>query len=156
MEALSPRLSFCMLVVALCAGLASTSLAQGGWRQWDLYLRDGTRVEANPLGAPDDAHLSISVGSFERDGAIPRARVRLLAAQATPYASLPPAPRGVTCNDAIVRRDGKRTTGRVTLAGVRWSEGVVRQRGVAIELRDVAYIVLAAPGCRRRGRAGDR
>jgi len=23
-----------------------------------VYLRDGTRVEANPLGAPDDAHVA--------------------------------------------------------------------------------------------------
>ena len=152
---LRPRIAHWALVAALCSGLASASSAQGGWRQWDLYLRDGTRIEANPLGAPDDAHLSISVASFEgRERAMPRARVRLLAAQATPYDSLPPAPRGVSCNDAIVRRDGKRTTGRVTLARVRWSEGVVRQRGVEIDLRDVAYIAFATPGCRRRGRSG--
>jgi len=150
-----PHLAAPLLAAALCAGLASASPAQGGWRQWDLRLRDGRRVEANPLGAPDDAHLSTSVAAYDgRERPLPRSRVRLLAAQATPFDSLPPAPRGETCEDAIIRRDGSRTTGRVTLLRVRWSEGVVKQRGVEVDLRDVAYIAFGAPGGRRRCRSG--
>lgn len=126
--------------------------AQGGWRQWDVYLRDGTRVEANPLGAPDDAHLSISVGGYAgHDRTIPRARIDYLAAQTTvgpareptPGAPLPPVPAARPCDDVVVRRDGRRTTGRVTLARVEHSEGLVRQRDADIDLREIAYIRFA-------------
>ena len=135
----------------LCAILPTALRAQGGWRQWDVYLRDGTRIEANPLGAPDDAHVAISVGGItKREAAIPRARVAYIAAQA-PAGSLPAVPRVRSCDDAVVRRDGRRTTGRVTLARVEYSEGTITQRGNSIDLRDVAYLVFARP-CRTYGR----
>jgi len=151
-----PRIARCALVATLCVGLASASSAQGGWRQWDVHLRDGTRVVASPLGAPDDTHLSISVGA--REGpvpALPRARIHYLAARPTAGDSLPPAPAGVACEDAIVRRDGSRTAGRVTLTHVAWSEGTITQRGVVVDLRDVAYVVLRSPPTARKscGRA---
>ena len=117
--------------------------AQGGWRQWDVYLRDGTRREANPLGARDDAHVAISVGGVTgHDTTFARARIAYIAAQA-PAESLPPAPLGDTCTDVVVRRDGRRTTGHVTLTHVEYSEGTVTQRGDSIDLRDVAYLVFA-------------
>jgi hypothetical protein len=133
-----------LLVVALCAGLASASPGQGGWRQWEVRLRDGRRLEANPLGAPDDAHLSLSVGAYEGRGRLARSLVRVVAALPLPD-SLPAAPAVTSCEDAIVRRDGTTTLGRITLARVRWSEGVVVQRGDTVDLRDVAYLVFAAP-----------
>jgi len=142
-----------LLTAALCAGLASASPAQGGWRQWEVRLRDGRRLEANPLGAPDDAHLSFSVASYDgRERRIARSLVHVVAALPVPDSL--PAPVVASCEDAIVRRDGTRTVGRITLARVRWSEGVVAQRGDTVDLRDVAYLVFAvrAPAsanCRR-------
>ena len=137
-------ISLAVLSAALCAGLASASPAQGGWRQWEIRLRDGRRLQANPLGAPDDAHLSLSVGGYDsRDGRIARSVVHVVAALPLPD-SLPAAPAVASCEDAIVRRDGTRTVGRIILARVRWSEGVVVQRGDTVDLRDVAYLVFAA------------
>src|SRR5215213_7059756 len=138
-----------------CAGLASASPAQGGWRQWEVRLRDGRRLEANPLGAPNDGHLSLSVGAYERrEHRIARALVQVVAAQPLPGESLPAVPAVASCEDAIVRRDGTTTTGRITLARVRWSEGRVVQRGDTVDLRDVAYLVFAkrssaSANCRR-------
>jgi hypothetical protein len=145
---------------ALLAGLASPSAAQGGWAQWDVLLRDGTRVVANPLGAPDDGRVSLSVDAFEcGEFAIPRSRIDYIAARATvgpadessSGTTLLPAPRRAVRDDVIVRRDGRRTTGRVTLTRIRFSTGVVTQRGVEIDLADVAYIKFAS-GRRKRSK----
>jgi hypothetical protein len=132
-----------LLAAAVCwAGLASVSPAQGGWRQWEIRLRDGSRLEANPLGAPDDGHLSLSVRAYERrEHRIARALVQVVAAQPLPGESLPAVPAVALCEDAIVRRDGTTTMGRISLVRVRWSEGVVVQRGDTVDLRDVAYLV---------------
>jgi len=138
--------------VALCAAVPLPVAAQGGWRAWDLYLRDGTRVEANPFGAPDDAHLAISVGGMEgHDKTIARRRIALIAAPTTvgprrepiPGETLPPRPTGRVCEDVIVRRDGRKTTGHVSLTRVRYSAGVVTQRGVEVALDSIAYIKFA-------------
>jgi hypothetical protein len=144
-----------LLAVAFCwAGFAKASPAQGGWRQWEVRLRDGRRLEANPLGAPNDGHLSLSVNAYERrEHRIARALVQVVAAQPLPGETLPAAPAVALCEDAIVRRDGTTTTGPIILARVRWSEGVVAQRGDTVDLRDVAYLVFAVRSsgadCRR-------
>jgi hypothetical protein len=140
------------IAVAVLAALGSPCLAQGGWRQWDVYLRDGKRVEANPLGAPDSAHVSLSVGAFEgREATIPLSRIDYLAAQTTVGPSrepviggaLPPAPTARVREDLVVWRDGHRTRGRVALTRVAYSAGVITQRGVEIDLADIAYIKFA-------------
>jgi hypothetical protein len=144
-----------LLAAICCAGFAQASPAQGGWRQWELRLRDGRRLEANPLGAPNDGSFSLSAGAYERrEQRIARTLVRVVAAQPLRGEVLPALPAATFCEDAIVRRDGTTTTGRITLARVRWSEGVVVQRGDTVHLRDVAYLVFAArssssAGCRR-------
>ncbi len=146
----------------MSATVASSAAAQGGWRQWDVHLRGGARVEANPLGAPDDSHLAISVGGMEgHDSTIARARVDYIAAQTTvgarreaiPGATLPPAPTARVCEDVIVRRDGRRTSGRVALTRIEYSSGVVSQRGAEIALDEIAYIKFAdAKGCAKKKR----
>lgn len=134
-----------LAAVFWCTGVASVSPAQGGWRQWEVRLRDGRRLDANPLGAPDDGHLALSVGAYERrEHRIARALVQVVAARPVPGESLPAVPSAASCEDAIVRRDGTTTIGRISLARVRWSEGVVAQRGDTVDLRDVAYLVFAA------------
>ncbi|AHG87852.1 hypothetical protein J421_0315 [Gemmatirosa kalamazoonensis] len=126
-------------------GVLHGYVAQGGWRQWDVRLRDGTHVDANPLGAPDDTTLAVSVGGLTSRGrTLPRARVRYVAARPAAGETLPAAPTGRVLDDVVVRRDGRRTVGRVTLTRVAFSEGVVTQHGVEIDLHDVAYIVFAA------------
>jgi hypothetical protein len=135
------------LFVALgfCAALSSRSSAQGGWRQWDIHLRDGRRVEANPLGAPDTTRVSVSVGGYEgHDSTYARSRVDYIAARRSGGQELPPPPMRRACADLIVRRDGRKSTGRVTLTRIMYSEGVVRQRGVDVDLKDVAYIKFAS------------
>lgn len=93
------------------------------------------------------------------------AAVALIAAQTTvgprrepiPVDTLPPRPTGRACEDVIVLRDGRRTTGHVWLTRVRYSAGVVRQRGVEIELDSIAYIKFADPTwarCTPRPRRG--
>lgn len=141
------------LALCFCATLSSRSSAQGGWRQWDIQLRDGSRVEANPLGAPDNMHISRSVGGYEGhdSSTIARSRIDYIAAQASTGPALPPAPTRRVCTDVVVRRDGRKTTGRVTLTRIMYSEGVIRQRGVDIDLKDVAYVKFAssATSCAR-------
>jgi hypothetical protein len=155
-------------VVALCVALPLPLAAQGGWRAWDLYLRDGSHLEANPLGAPDDTRLAISVGGMEgRDRTIARRRIALMAAPTTvgprhepiPGETLPPRPTGRACKDVIVLRDGRKTTGHVSLTRIRYSAGVVMQRGVEVELDSIAYIKFAdstATQCRPKARTATR
>jgi hypothetical protein len=142
-----------LLAAAFCAGLPSVSPAQGGWRQWDIHLHDGRRLEANPLGAPDDRHFSLSVDGYDGgERRIARGLVHIVAARPRPGDSLPAVATVALCEDAIVMRDGTATFGRITLSRVRWSEGVVAQRGYTVDLRDVAYLVFAARGQERNCR----
>jgi hypothetical protein len=147
--------------VTLCAALPLPAAAQGGWRAWDIYLHSGAHLEANPLGAPDDSHVAISVGGMaRRDKTIARRRIALIAAPTTvgsrhepiPGESLPPRPTGRACEDLIVLRDGRKTSGRVSLTRISYSAGVVTQRGAEIALDSIAYIKFAdaaARKCRR-------
>jgi|SRR5688572_13651780 len=138
------RIALALLTAALCAALAEASAAQGGWRQWEVRLHDGQRLDANPLGAPNNGQLSLSVAGYAgRERRIARSLVHVVAAMPSAE-SLPVIPIVASCDDAIVRRDGTRTVGHITLLRVRWSEGVVVQRGDTVSLRDVAYLVFAA------------
>ena len=135
-----------VMAASSSAGLTSVSQAQGGWRQWEIRLRDGGRLEANPLGAPNDDRLSLSVAAYDgRERRIARSRVQALVALPFAGESLPAVPTTALCKDVIVRRDGTTTVGRVTFARVRWSEGLVIQRSDTVDLRDVAYVVFATP-----------
>jgi len=150
------------LAALLLAALAAPGAAQGGWRPWDVRLRDGTRVVASPLGARDNTGVTTDMSGFEgRRPALARWQIDWIAAATTvgphdepiPGATLPPLPAGRACRDVVVRRDGRVTTGRVELKDVAFSEGIITQRGRGIDLRDVAYIRFAhllRPGCGRR------
>jgi hypothetical protein len=134
------------LTVAIASVLLAGSVAaQGGWRQWDIYLRDGTHLQANPLGAADDTVLTRSVGG----NGIRRGLIDYIAAQTVKLqtsrrnAALPPVPKAHCRRDVVVRLDGTRTYGRVTFADVQFSEGTIVQNGTEIALADVAYIRFA-------------
>ena len=136
------------LAAALAVSLAGSAQGQGGWRQWDVRLRDGTWIQANPRGAPTDTSISTFVGGYDRpDSAIGRGRIDYLVAHdprgLEDQKPAPPAPEGRSCEDVVVYWDGHRTTGRVQLTQVRWSEGVVTQAGVEVDLQGVAYIKFA-------------
>jgi hypothetical protein len=134
-----------IVIAASVALLPSGAAAQGGWRQWDVYLRDGTHVVANPLGAPDSARISTSMGG----DAIDRDLIDYIAARTAKLAeplrriALPPAPTTRCRRDAVVRLDGRRSYGRVTFTGIRFSEGTIVQNGVEMDLAEVAYIQFA-------------
>jgi hypothetical protein len=145
-------------VLLLCVTLPMSAAAQGGWEQWDIYLRNGQRVEANPLGAFDNTHIAISVGGMDgHDRTIDRRTIATIAAQTTvgprrepiPGVSLPPRPSGRRCEDLIVLRDGRKTTGRVSLTRIWYSAGIVTQRGIVIGLDSIAYIAFADPKAKR-------
>jgi len=148
------------LAALLVVSMAGRAEAQGGWRQWDVRLRDGTWVQANPLGAPTDTSISRSVGGFDREEeAIGRGRIDYLAAHdprvLDEQTARPPAPDGFSCEDVLIYWDGRRTTGRVQLKEIRWSEGVVAQNGVEVDLQQVAYIKFASRWRWLCARSGD-
>ena len=143
-----------IIVAGLCASaLGPRAAAQGGWRQWDIYLTAGHHREANPLGALDDEHIRFYMGTgTSGDSTIPRSHIDYIAAIHGPLAlrdagvrEMPPAPTGRVEQDVVVRLDGRRTVGRVTLKNIHFSEGVIEQNGAEIDLKDVAYIKFAHP-----------
>ena len=149
-----------LVAVLLSVAAGGSAWAQGGWRQWDVVLRNGTRLVANPLGTPDTLSFSRSVGGFEtKEDVIPRRRVDYLAA-GDPRGPLPPeairpaAPIGMKCEDTLIFWDGRKTVGRVSLTRIQWSEGVVTQNGVEVDLTEVAFIKFGRPShvlCRKSG-----
>lgn len=127
---------FALCVVGSCQLRAS---AQGGWRQWDMYMLDGTKIEANPLQMRADGRFTRSMG--EEPG-FERSKINYLAASTK---SLPPAPDGTFKQDLVVMLDGTRTFGTVTFRDVKFSEGTIVQNGKAMTLENVAYVKFAHP-----------
>lgn len=133
------------ILIALClAALFELNvMAQGGWRQWDIYLRDGSKIEANPLGLTGDGRLSHSLKSDASPGeGIERSKIDYISAR---LRSLPPPPTGDVEQDLIVMLDGQRFFGHVTLKKIRFSEGIIVQNNVEMDLKDVAYIKFVNP-----------
>ena len=114
--------------------------AQGGWRQWNVYLRDGSQVEANPLQMRADGRFTRSMDP--KDPGIERSKISYLAIART---TLPPAPDGDFEKDLVVMLDGTRTFGAVTFRNLKFSEGTILQNGKEMTLEKVAYIKFAHP-----------
>ena len=134
-----------VVFIVLCSSglFDSHALAQGGWRQWDIYLRDGSKVEANPLSSTDDDHVGTALKNDAKPAQlIKRSAIDYIAAQ---LASPPPLPSGTFDQDLVVMTDGRRTLGRVTLKAIEFSEGTIVQNGTQLSLKDVAYIKFAKP-----------
>jgi len=114
--------------------------AQGGWRQWDIQLLDGTTIQANPLQMNSKGRFTRSMDPAEVG--FDRSKILYLAASTK---TLPPVPDGRFDQDLIVMLDGKRSFGAVKFYVVRFSEGKIVQNGKTMTLENVAYIKFAHP-----------
>src|SRR5262249_37450210 len=121
-------LFFALICLALLQTQAS---AQGGWRQWEIYFLDGTRVEANPLQMRANGRFTRSMDP--KEPGFERLKIDYLAAI---IKNLPPAPTGRFKQDLIVMLDGKRTFGKVTFREIKFSEGKIIQNGKKISLQN--------------------
>ena len=128
------RLVGILLAVFLCAAVNS---GQGGWRQWEIHLRDGTMVEANPLGMNDKATFTRSMSKTENG--IERSTIAYLAAGRR---ELPALPTEKFKEDVIVMLDGSKTIGAIKFREIKFSEGTFVQNGRERTLENVAYIIL--------------
>ena len=133
------RLSNIFVMLSIL-GLASSVLAQGGWRQWEIYLIDGSSVQASPLQLKADGKFTRSMDP--KEAGYDQSAIAYLAANTK---ELPPAPTGKYKEDLIVFLDGKQSFGKVTFKSLKFSEGTVVQNGKEMSLENVAYIKFAHP-----------
>jgi hypothetical protein len=112
--------------------------AQGGWRQWEIRLLDGTSVEGNPLQMREDGRFTRSMDP--KEAGYLRSTIDYLAASTN---KLPPAPTGSFKQDLVVMLDGKRSFGKVTFKSLKFSEGTIVQNGAEMKLENVAFIKFA-------------
>jgi hypothetical protein len=129
-----------VFVIVSITMLSSQARAQGGWRQWEIYLVDGTSVEASPLQIRNDGRFTRSMDP--KEPGFERAKIAYLAASTK---QLPPAPTGKYKEDLIVMLDGRRAFGKVTFKSLKFSEGTIVQNGKEMTLENVAYIKFAHP-----------
>lgn len=124
----------------VCAGIFHSNVsAQGGWRQWDIHLLDGSRVQANPLQMSKDGRFTRSMN--DKEVGIERSKISYIAAVTN---TLPPFPEGKFKKDLIIMLDGSRSLGAVTFKEIKFSEGTIVQNGKETTLENVAYIKFAS------------
>jgi hypothetical protein len=126
--------------------LATSVSAQGGWRQWTLFMRDGTQLEGNPLGVNASGQFTRGVGAKE---GIDRSKVSYMSVSRR---ELPPLPQGDVEQDMVGLIDGTRTLGPVKFRDFVFSEGTVLQNGKEIKTENIAYIKFAKP--KKKTKAG--
>jgi hypothetical protein len=122
----------------------STIFAQGGWRQWNIHLNDGTQLEANPLGMNDAGRFTRSMDA--KQPGIERSKISYLEISRR---ELPPLPSGDFKKDMVVLEDGTQTFGTVTFRDLKFSEGIVIQNGKEIRTEKIIYIKFAQPKKKR-------
>jgi hypothetical protein len=142
------RFSLLLLALFVIAISAAEAAAQGGWRQWDIYLVDGSRLLGTPLGMNEKGRFTHAMGDEE---GIERSKISYLAIIAR---DLPPVPEGNFKQDLLVMRDGSRTFGTVRFVELKFSDGSILQNGKNISLENVAYIKFARPKTRRTSKRG--
>ena len=119
--------------------LASSVSAQGGWRQWRLFMRDGTQLEGNPLGVNEKGQFTRGVGATK---GIDRSKVSHMTVNAN---ELPPVPEADFAQDMVVLVDGTRTMGPVKFREFKFSDGTILQNGKEISTTEIAHIKFAKP-----------
>lgn len=102
-------------------------------------MRDGTQVEANPLGVNERGELTRGVGATK---GIDRSKISYMSVSRR---ELPPLPEGDFALDMVVLVDGTRTLGPVMFRDFKFSEGTVLQNGKEIRTENIAYIKFAKP-----------
>ena len=127
----------------------SSAYSQGGWRSWNVYLHDGTQLEANPLGMNEAGRFTRGMGS---QPGIERSKISYLAISRR---ELPPLPEGEFAQDLVVLLDGTRTLGAVKFRDLKFSEGTVLQNGKEITTGNIAYIKFAKPKKKTVRKTGD-
>ena len=125
------------LMIIAFAIFHSAASAQGGWRHWTLFMRDGTQLEANPMGVNKAGQFTRGVGAKK---GIDRSKISHMSVS---RAELPPLPEGDFAQDVIVLVDGTRTMGPVKFRDFIFSEGTVLQNGKEISTSKIAYIIFA-------------
>ena len=133
------------LVIILIAFVQAP--AQGGWRQWQIYLVDGTSVQASPLQLRADSKFTRSMDP--KEPGYSRSQIDYFASI---WEKLPPAPTGKYKQDLIVMLDGKQSFGKVTFKSLKFSEGTLVQNGKEMMLKDVAYIKFSHPPTKAKSR----
>ena len=128
-----------VLVFVAFAVLASSVSAQGGWRQWRLFMGDGTQLEGNPLGVNESGEFTRGVGATK---GIDRSKISYMSVNGN---DLPPLPEGGFAQDMVVLLDGTRTLGPVKFRDFKFSEGTVLQNGKEISTAKIAYIKFTKP-----------
>lgn len=138
---MDPKKSFIVLFSFVIFALTSVQAsAQGGWRQWEIRLVDGTSVQASPLQLRSDGKFTRSMDPKEAGYSISQ-----IDYFASVWEKLPPAPLGKYKQDLVVMLDGKQSLGKVIFKSLKFSEGAIVQNGREIFLKNVAYIKFAHP-----------
>ena len=132
-------LAIVVLVFVSLFTFDSSAYGQGGWRQWTVHMRDGTQLEANPLGMNEAGRFTRGMGN---QPGIEQSKIALLSIRQN---ELPPLPEGEFDKDLVVLTDGTRTFGTVKFRDFKFSEGTVIQNGKEIGTGIIAYIKFAKP-----------
>ena len=143
--------AFCLV---LCCEV--TSLAQGGWDVWTVYLRDGTRIDAAPVWSLNEKVLKYGMSGEVGEGKqLPRSQIVAMSRNVTARRtdpSVPALPQDDVATDLVVMGDGRQVSGTVLIRASEDESGkpkhyapVLVQDGVEIDLRKVEHIKLAKP-----------
>ena len=143
--------AFCLV---LCC--EATSLAQGGWDVWTIYLRDGTRIDAAPVWSLNEKVLKYGMSGEVGEGKqLQRSEIVAMSRNITARRtdpSVPALPPDEVTKDLVVLDDGRQVSGPVLIraskdeAGkIQYFSPVLVQDGVETDLRKVAHIKLAKP-----------
>ena len=153
----SKKLLTCTAAFFLCFLCQITTLAQGGWDVWTIYLHDGTRIDAAPVWSLDDKVLKYGMSGEVGEGTqLKRALIATMSRNVgVRQSSGKPAlklPQGEVEKDLVVMGDGHQVSGAVLIRASKDASGEVKyfspvlvQNGVVTDLTKVEYIKLAKP-----------
>jgi hypothetical protein len=147
-----------MVIAAFCLVLCceGTSLAQGGWDVWTVYLRDGSRIDAAPVWSLNEKVLKYGMSGEVGEGKqLQRSQIVSMsrnvdARRSDP--SVPELPQGDVAKDLVVMGDGRQVSGTVLIRASKDESGKIQhyspvlvQNGVETDLRKIEHIKLAKP-----------
>ena len=147
-----------MVIAACCLVLCCevTTLAQGGWDVWTLYLRDGTRIDAAPVWSINEKVLKYGMSGEVGEGKqLQRSQILAMSRNVTARRtdpSVPKLPPGDVVKDQVIMDDGRQVSGTVLIRASKDESGqlqhyspVLVQNGVETDLTKVEHIKLAKP-----------